>query len=187
MTGSAHGERRVGSGSSIRDCPIGLVTSVIWRAQRNLQHSREDKGQPAGAQIRPASTRARPEADSLSTLRLALPYRRTAAPEPWQNGRDLPAASDFPQITEENPMKSRHHLSVRNTSGTGRTRTLRPARQISACVLPTVVATVVTWYTFASLGDWQLCLVLGGMAFITVVPLTARLSDRGSAQRRDDR
>lgn len=84
-------------------------------------------------------------------------------------------------------MKSRQHLSVRNTSGTGRTRTLRPARQISACVLPTVVATVVTWYTFASLGDWQLCLVLGGTAFITVVPLTARLSDRGSSQRRDDR
>jgi hypothetical protein len=46
---------------------------------------------------------------------------------------------------------------------------------------------VVTWYTFASLGDWQLCLVLGGTAFITVVPLTARLSDRGSSQRRDDR
>jgi len=85
-------------------------------------------------------------------------------------------------------MQSRQHLSARNGLRIGRMRTPGPVRQqMSACALPTIVGAVVTWHTFASLGDWQLSLVLGGMAFITIVPLTARLSDQGSAQRRDNR
>jgi hypothetical protein len=85
-------------------------------------------------------------------------------------------------------MQSRQHLSVRNGSGIRRRRVPGPVRQqISACALPTIVAAAATWHTFASLGDWQLSLMLGGMAFLTAMPLTARLSDRGFAQKREDR
>jgi len=85
-------------------------------------------------------------------------------------------------------MKSRQQLSARNDSETGGRRTPGPARQqISACVLPTLIAAAATWFTFASTGDWQVSLVLGGVAFLTATPLTGRLSDRGSAQGRPDR
>ena len=85
-------------------------------------------------------------------------------------------------------MKSGRQFSARSGSGIRTKRVAGPVRdQISACILPMVVAIAATWRAFASFGDLSLSLVLGGAAFVTVIPLTARVRGRDHARTRQGR
>jgi hypothetical protein len=82
-------------------------------------------------------------------------------------------------------MKSEQQTSRR---GNPRTRTPRSNRsawsQLSLLVGPTIVALAVGGWTFASLGDLVLSMILGCVTFITVTPPLASMSDRDDARTR---
>ncbi|GGN54124.1 hypothetical protein GCM10011349_29470 [Novosphingobium indicum] len=56
--------------------------------------------------------------------------------------------------------------------------------QLSVLVPPAIVAAIVVWYTFAALADLPLSVVLGCVAFVTITPMLASMSDRNLARRR---
>nr|WP_047168111.1 hypothetical protein [Sphingomonas sp. Y57] len=82
-------------------------------------------------------------------------------------------------------MKSEQQTSRR---GNSRIRTPRSNgsawSQLSLLVVPTIVALAVGGWTFASLGDLVLSMILGCVAFITVTPPLASMSDRDGKRRR---
>lgn len=81
-------------------------------------------------------------------------------------------------------MKLEPHTTTRDGSKIARERAHGAVRgQASAFICPTVVAMVVGWRIFASFGDVLLSLVLGCVAFITLTPLVAAMSDRDRARR----
>ncbi|QEH81646.1 hypothetical protein EIK56_27620 [Sphingomonas sp. C8-2] len=80
-------------------------------------------------------------------------------------------------------MKLEPHTTTRDGSKIAKERAHSAARgQVAAFICPTVVAMVVGWRIFASLGDVLLSLVLGCVAFITLTPLVAAMSDRDRAR-----
>lgn len=82
-------------------------------------------------------------------------------------------------------MKSEQQTSRRGNSRIRTPRSNAPTwSQLSLIVVPTIVALVVGGWTFASLGDLVLSMILGCVAFITVTQPLASMSDRDDAGRR---
>jgi len=82
-------------------------------------------------------------------------------------------------------MKSKHRISARNEPRVTKARVLGSAwDQLSVLILPAIVALVVGWRTFTSLRDLPLSIVLGCVAFVTLTPMLASMSDRDAARRR---
>lgn len=76
-------------------------------------------------------------------------------------------------------MKSRQQTSTQHRSRTTGSPWDRLARgQLSLLALPAAMAGVISWHTFASLGDLPLSLVLGSVGFVILTPLIASMSDR---------
>lgn len=82
-------------------------------------------------------------------------------------------------------MKREHRISTRNNRTGAKAATRRRAwDQLSVLVLPAIVASVVAWRSFASLGDWQLSLVLGCATFVTLAPMMISMSGGELARKR---
>lgn len=85
-------------------------------------------------------------------------------------------------------MKSEQQTSRRGNSRNRTPRTNGSAwGQLSLLVVPTILALVVGGWTFASLGDLLLSVILGCVLFISVTPLLASMSDQGDARGRHRR
>jgi hypothetical protein len=94
----------------------------------------------------------------------------------------------FARINQADPMKPKHHTTPRDGPKIARERMHGTVRgQAPALICPTVVAIVVGWRIFALLDDLPLSLVLGCVAFITLTPLVAAMSDRDRARRRQNK
>jgi len=82
-------------------------------------------------------------------------------------------------------MKPEHRISARNERKVAKARLHGSTwDQLSVLILPAIIAMVVGWRTFASLGDLSLSLVLGCVAFVTLAPMLASMSDRDQMRRR---
>ena len=82
-------------------------------------------------------------------------------------------------------MKSKNRISARNDPRVTKARVHGSAwDQISVLILPAVVALVVGWRMFTSLGDLPLAIVLGCVAFVTLTPMLTSTSDADGARRR---
>jgi len=85
-------------------------------------------------------------------------------------------------------MKSEHPHHKRKSRKMNRARVFGSVgEQLRMLVLPTIVALIVGWRTFASLGDLPLSAVLGCTAFITITPLLASMSDRDVKRKGENR
>lgn len=85
-------------------------------------------------------------------------------------------------------MKPEHQTPMRTGEQMNRARVHGPVReQLRLLVLPSIVALIAGWRALALLGDLLLSVVLGCVAFLTMTPLLASMSDRDFKRRGENK